>query len=170
MPKWWPFSQNQQKETSVTAENEAFAQAEAALRSQIEQQKAEGVSAQAILHFIESQSQKLEQVEQTSTVKGKLRAFDLLYSELRPRLLENLSTGKSLEMAGQISEACHYYEMAVRDQVSTRFPYEHLRIIYRREGKYEDALRVCQLATQNPFLSEADQAHFRSWAQKLAQA
>ena len=38
----------------------------------------------------------------TAVVKGKLRAFDLLYSELRPRLLQNLTDGKALEMAGEI--------------------------------------------------------------------
>jgi tetratricopeptide (TPR) repeat protein len=167
MPKWWPF---QQKEDSAAVENAAFAQAEADLRAHIKQQQAEGVSAQAILYFIESQSQKLEKEEQTATVKGKLRAFDLLYSEIHPRLMDNLSTGKALEMAGQIAEACQHYEQAMRDQVSTRFPYEHLRVIYRREGKFEEALRVCRLAIENPFLSERDQVHFRQWAEKLAQS
>lgn len=166
MPKWWPF---QKKENSFVAEGEAFAQAEAELRTQIKQQQAEGVSAQAILYFIENQSQALVKAEQTIAVKGKLRAFDLVYSEIRPRVLENLSNGKALEMAGRIEEACQYYEKAVQDQVSTRFPYEHLRVIYRREGKYEDALRVCKLAVQNPFLSERDQTHFQMWAAKLQQ-
>ncbi|WP_420631217.1 hypothetical protein [Candidatus Leptofilum sp.] len=166
MPKWWPF---QKKEESTTLETDAFAQAEAALRTQIKQQQADGVSAQAILYFIENQSQALEKEAQTVAVKGKLRAYDLLYSELRPRVLENLSAGKALEMAGRIEEACQHYEQAVHDQVSTRFPYEHLRVIYRREGKFEDALRICNLAVQNPFLSKRDQAHFQQWAAKLQQ-
>ncbi|WP_420644126.1 hypothetical protein [Candidatus Leptofilum sp.] len=167
MPKWWPF---QKQENNFAKENDAFAQAEAILRSQLKQQQAEGVSAQAILYFIENQSQELEKAEQTTELKGQLRAYDLLYSELRPRILENLSSGKALEMAGRIEEACQHYEQAVRDQVSTRFPYEHLRVIYRREGKFEDALRICNLAVQNPFLSEKDQAHFQQWAAKLKQS
>jgi hypothetical protein len=57
--------------------------------------------------------------------------------------------------------------MAVQDQVSTRFPYEHLRIIYRRNNYLDDALRVCQTAVENPFLSEQDRAHFQNWVEKL---
>lgn len=163
MPKWWPF----QKDDSQVAENEAFETAESALRAQIKEQQAEGVSAQAIVYFIESQSRALEQGEQTAAVKGKLRAYDLLYSELKPRLMDNLSSGKAMEMAGQIEPACQHYEQAVRDQVATRFPYEHLRVIYRREGKLEDTLRICQLAAKNPFLNEKDQAHFLAWANKI---
>jgi tetratricopeptide (TPR) repeat protein len=165
MPKWWPF----QKDDSQAVETAAFKAAESTLRDQIKQQQAEGVSAQAILYFIESQSQALEQTEQTAEIKGKLRAFDLLFSELRPRLLDNLSSGKALEMAGQIEAACQHYEQAIKDQAATRFPYEHLRVIYRREGKLEDALRVCQAAAQNPFLSKSDHAHFHSWEQRLQQ-
>ncbi len=166
MPKWWPFQKN---EDNGAKENEAFAQAEADLRAHIKQQHANGVSAQAVLYFIENQAQALEKEEQTVQVKGKLRAYDLLYSELRPRILDNLSSGKAMEMAGRIEEACQHYEQAIRDQVSTRFPYEHLRVIYRREGNYEDALRVCKLAVQNPFLSDKDQAHFEQWVSKLQQ-
>lgn len=166
MPKWWPF---QKEDNAKQIENEAFQTAESTLRNQIKQQQAEGVSAQAILSILEKQSQALEQAEQTAEVKGQLRAYDLLYSELRPRLLENLSSGKALEMAGQIEPACEFYEQAVKDQVATRFPYEHLRVIYRREGKLAEALRICQLATQNPFLNESDQKHFHSWVEKIQQ-
>jgi hypothetical protein len=72
-------------------------------------------------------------------------------------------------MAGQIEAACHHYEQAVRDQVATRFPYEHLRVIYRREKKIDEAQRVCLLATKNPFLSEKDHAHFHKWFEKFQQ-
>jgi tetratricopeptide (TPR) repeat protein len=168
MPKWWPFQKDStQASNTQAAEDAAFKTAESTLRAQIEQQQAEGVSAQATIYFIETQSQALEKEAQTAVAKGKLRAFDLLYSELRPRLLENLSNGKALEMAGQIEAACQHYEQALKDQVSTRFPYEHLRVIYRREGKLKDALRVCQAALANPFLKEVDLAHFRSWAEKI---
>lgn len=166
MPKWWPFKQ---KENSLEAENAVFAQAEKELRAHIKQQQSEGVSAQAIVYFVEKQSQALEKQEQTIAVKGKLRAFDLVYSEMQPRIMENLSTGKALEMSGQIEAACHYYEKAILDQVATRFPYEHLRVIYRREGKHEEARRVCQLATENPFLKESDIIHFQKWITKLVQ-
>ena len=163
MPKWWPF----QKENSQDVENEAYKTAESTLRAQIKQQQDEGVSGQAIVYFVESQSQALEKGEQTPAIKGQLRAYDLIYGELKPQLMGNLTNGKAAEMAGQIEVACHHYEQAVRDQVATRFPYEHLRVIYRREGKLDDAFRVCKLAIENPFLNERDQTHFKNWKDKL---
>jgi hypothetical protein len=71
-------------------------------------------------------------------------------------------------MAGQLEQAVSHYEMALEDQVSTRFPYEHLRIIYRRNNYFEDALRVCAAAVQNPFLNEKERQHFQTWAERFA--
>jgi hypothetical protein len=70
-------------------------------------------------------------------------------------------------MAGDVAGAIGYYETAVVDQVSSRFPYEHLRVIYRRQEKYEDARRICLAALDNPFLSDQDHEHFRTWAEKF---
>ncbi|MFO7539132.1 MAG: hypothetical protein R6X32_13910 [Chloroflexota bacterium] len=99
--------------------------------------------------------------------KAKLRAYDLLYSDLHQALLYNLSEGKSREMAGDVAGAIGFYETAVTDQVSSRFPYEHLRVIYHRQKNYEDARRICLAALDNPFLSEQDHNHFRTWADKF---
>jgi len=164
MPKWWPFGKNE----SETDAKVIFAEAEAALRQRIKQQIEEGASRQAILKQIEIKAQALELEPQDAEVKAQLRAYDLLYSELRPQLLGNLSTGKAHEMAGRIDEAIVHYERAVQDQVETRFPYEHLRIIYRRQEKYEEGLRICQEAQANPFLSAGDHDHFRLWAERFA--
>lgn len=164
MPKWWPFGRN---EPEIDAET-AFIEAEATLRQQIKQQLEEGTPRQAILKQIETRSQALEQEPQNADVKAQLRAYDLLYSELRPQLLGNLSTGKAHEMAGRIDEAIVHYERAMQDQVETRFPYEHLRVIYRRQEKYEEGLRVCRAAQANPFLDPDDHKHFRLWADRFA--
>ena len=123
-----------------------------------------------ILYTIETESQQLEQAPTTPESSAKLRAYDLLYSEIRPRMMESLNSGRAHEMAGRIPDAIKNYEDAVADQIPMRFPYEHLRVIYRRQEQYADALRVCQLAIANPYLSEKDHQHFQKWEAKFKTA
>ncbi len=163
MAKWWPFKK-QANDNSETL----FREAEAALRQQFAKAMENGTSRQALIHQIETESQQLEQQSPTPQTKAQLRAFDLLYSELRPRMLGNLSNGKAHEMAGQIEQAITAYEAALLDEVPTRFPYEHLRVIYRRQGRFDEALRVCKTAVSNPFLTPKDHAHFQSWVEKFS--
>ncbi len=162
MAKWWPF-----KKKAGDNSEALFREAEAVLRQQFAEAMATGTSRQALIHQIETESQQLEQQSPTPHIKAQLRAFDLLYSELRPRMLGNLSNGKAHEMAGQIDEAIAAYEAAMLDEVPTRFPYEHLRVIYRGQGRFDEALRVCKTAVSNPFLSKKDHAHFQSWVEKF---
>ena len=162
MAKWWPFN----KQASDNSEA-LFREAEAALRQQFAEAMANGTSRQALIHQIETESQQLEQPSPTPHIKAQLRAFDLLYSELRPRMLSNLSNGKAHEMAGQVDAAITAYEAAMLDEVPTRFPYEHLRVIYRRQDRLDEALRVCKTAVSNPYLTPKDHAHFQSWLEKF---
>ena len=169
MPKWWPFTNKEetQEKNTFQAEQDAFHAQETVLQQELAAHVAQGTPRQAIMKAWQAQMEALEQAEQTPQTKGHLRAYDLLYGDLRTELGRNLNTGRALEMSGRVDEAVGYYETAVSDQMSTRFPYEHLRIIYRRREQYDDALRICQAALQNSFLSEQDHAHFQSWADKL---
>lgn len=170
MPKWWPFSKSQPaQESSYRDEEEAYRQAVAELQQQIGSKLQAGTSKQAVLKTVQAEAEALAQVTPTSEAKGRLRALDELYEGLRNELMGNLQNGRALEMAGRVDEAIPYYETAVADQMSTRFPYEHLRIIYRRRGQPADGLRVCETAVANPFLNAADHAHFQKWADRFAQ-
>jgi hypothetical protein len=165
MPKWWPFGRKPAADPEA-----AFRQAEAALRQELAEREAAGISRQALLFDIEERAKVLEETAVAIPDKAQLRAYDLLYSDLRQALLHNLSAGKAREMAGDVAGAIGYYETAVIDQVASRFPYEHLRVIYNRQQQYDDARRICQAALDNPFLSDDDHNHFRTWANRFAQA
>lgn len=165
MPNWWPFGKKEKVDADAL-----FREAEAELRTELAQQQAAGVPRQALLLTLEKEGVALEESPHTPEVKARLRALDLVYSELRPQVLGNLSTGKGHEMAGRVAEAVDCYETAVTDQVATRFPYEHLRIIYNRQSRYDDALRICTAALQNPHLSDSDRAHFQKWADRFGAA
>lgn len=171
MPKWWPFkvSPDTQAKNEYQAEQAAFRAQESALMQELATQTAQGVSRQAILKAWQAQMAALESSpEQSAETKGKLRAYDLVAGDLRAELGRNLNAGRALEMAGQVDEAIKYYETAVGDQMATRFPYEHLRLIYRQRNQLPDALRICQAALQNPFLTPQDHAHFQTWAQRYS--
>lgn len=167
MPKWWPFGK---EKTSVVDEEALFLQHEAVLRRRFDEALANGHPRQQLLFQIEQESSKLEQEAQVPEAKAKLRAYDLLYSEIRPRMMANLTNGKNHEMAGQIEEAVQSFHAAAKDHVPTRFPYEHLRVIYFRQQKLEKARQICKDALQNPYLSDKDHDHFKKWIAKLETA
>lgn len=52
--------------------------------------------------------------------------------------------GIRLENRDKIQEAIQLYEENVREKFDGSHPYERLRIIYRSQKRYEDAIRVCQ--------------------------
>jgi tetratricopeptide (TPR) repeat protein len=164
MSGFWPFGKKKEAQV-VTAE--ALRAAEVDLRQEIEQGLVNGRSRQSLFTQIEQESLALEKQPPTPANKARLYALDTLHAELRGQLMSNLSEGKALEMAGQVDEAVAYYETAVADQIASRFPYEHLRVIYVRRKQYDDARRVCLAALDNPFLDEKAQAHFQTWAERL---
>lgn len=52
--------------------------------------------------------------------------------------------GIDLENAGNVADAVKLYEANVRDGFDGSHPYERLRVIYSREKRFEDAIRVCE--------------------------
>lgn len=167
MPKWWPFQKETKQDTGRQAEDQAYQTAVTALRQRLGSQLLGGQSKQAVLKGLQAQAEALEVAPPSAEAKGQLRAYDQLFSELRRELMQTLQSGRTLEMAGRVDEAVQFYETAVSDQISTRFPYEHLRVIYWRREAYAEVLRICEAAVANPFLSPDDHRHFQSWAERL---
>lgn len=52
------------------------------------------------------------------------------------------------EKARRIAKAVELYEANVTDRIDGSHPYERLRVIYTREGKLEDAIRICEAYIQ----------------------
>ncbi len=164
MTNWWPF--RKKRDPAIDTE-EAFRAADYLLAQEVAGKLVAGVSRQAILHQVETKSNEWEQRRDSEEKKVQLRVLDMMHSRLKNDLLHNLSEGKNHEMAGRVDAAIECYETAVADQVATRFPYEHLRVIYRQRGQVAEALRVCQTAVNNPFLGYKDVEHFQNWVKKL---
>jgi hypothetical protein len=85
---------------------------------------------------------------------------------------------RQAEEAGDLEAAIKLYERNVRDWFDGSFPYERLRVLYNREQRHGDALRVCQafvsmasrlLALGSPREDLArKREHFSGWIDKLA--
>jgi len=58
--------------------------------------------------------------------------------------LERNLRGEELEKLGQMDSAIALYEANVMDGFEGAFPYERLRIIYRKARRFQDAIRVCE--------------------------
>jgi tetratricopeptide (TPR) repeat protein len=74
--------------------------------------------------------------------------------------------GKEYEKAGNIDKAKELYEANVLDRFHGSHPYERLRIIYVREARYADAIRVCE-AYMETFDSQEEKAEYEKKVEKL---
>jgi hypothetical protein len=52
--------------------------------------------------------------------------------------------GQAYEQAGEPERAIPLYEANVTEQFFGTFPYDRLRIIYTRQNRFKDAIRVCE--------------------------
>jgi tetratricopeptide (TPR) repeat protein len=52
------------------------------------------------------------------------------------------------EKAGRVAKAVELYEANVADRFDGSHPYDRLRVIDTRDGKFEDAIRICEAYIQ----------------------
>lgn len=55
-------------------------------------------------------------------------------------------TGKDLEKAGQVDKAAALYEENVKEGFDGNHPYDRLAIIYKKQGRVDDEIRVLEQA------------------------
>jgi tetratricopeptide (TPR) repeat protein len=56
--------------------------------------------------------------------------------------INNLQLAEEEEQKGNIDKAIQYYEDAIKDERADELPYNRLMILYRKEKKYKDELRI----------------------------
>lgn len=84
------------------------------------------------------------------------------YKEIAQR---NLS-GQGLEKAGDINGAIEVYETALDADVDTPFPYRRLAILYRKQKRREDEVRVIKHALKN--IGAGNTKHYQWFSERLA--
>jgi len=65
-------------------------------------------------------------------------------SELSGVMVERNLEGKALEKDGEIDKAIELYEANVADWFIGTHPYQRLRLIYSKQERYSEAIRVCK--------------------------
>ena len=63
--------------------------------------------------------------------------------EITEYLQNNLSNAQKLEKAGEIQNAVELYENCIENGFLGSMPYERLRIIYTKQKRFQNAIRVC---------------------------
>lgn len=66
------------------------------------------------------------------------------YGELSKNLGKDLGKAQLFERKDQINDAIAIYENALMDWFDGSFPYERLRVLYLKQKRYDDAIRVCE--------------------------
>src|ERR1700722_8392335 len=61
-----------------------------------------------------------------------------------PRCVDRNLKGIELEKKGHTAPAVRLYEANIADQFDGSHPYERLRILYARQHRWADAIRVCE--------------------------
>ncbi len=64
-------------------------------------------------------------------------------------LVDRNVNGKQLEKDGRTEDAVELYEANVADCFDGSHPYDRLRIIYSKHGRYSEAIRVCEAYLKN---------------------
>jgi tetratricopeptide (TPR) repeat protein len=68
-----------------------------------------------------------------------------IFSEMANRNI----LGKDLEKSGRVEEAIRIYEENVAEDYDTPFPYERLAILYHKQKKYDNEIRVIELGMKH---------------------
>lgn len=76
--------------------------------------------------------------------------------------------GIQFEKAGETGKAVELYEANIRDRFDGSHPYDRLRVIYSRQDKFEDAVRVCQDYIEHGQDDLVQKAKYRATIEKLA--
>lgn len=60
--------------------------------------------------------------------------------------VERNLTGKELEKSGQVEKAIPLYEENIKEDFEGNHPYDRLAIIYKKQGRIDDEIRVLKQA------------------------
>ncbi len=90
-------------------------------------------------------------------------------NELTLVMVERNVKGLELKKVGQIDEAIKLFEQNVVDKAETNCAYQSLRIIYTKQGKLQEAIRVCEacIALDYKTISETEKNFLRRQIEKL---
>lgn len=98
------------------------------------------------------------------------------YSWMLERNLEPLDFGiarfyeaRDLEREGKTEEAIAIYEFLIQHKIPDDRPFERLRIVYTKQKKYKDAIRICKAALRAPksLVQEGVKKKLAEWIPKL---
>jgi tetratricopeptide (TPR) repeat protein len=95
-----------------------------------------GVARQEICHAL---------IPQDNLPDDEFKSRSQAEHELTIVMVERNVKGIELEKAGKVDEAIKLFEQNVADKAETNCAYQSLRIIYTKQDKLQEAIRVCEI-------------------------
>jgi hypothetical protein len=107
--------------------------------------KAKKASGVPLMDLWKELNKKLGQSGELELMQAYMKAADKIEDIVVSRNLK----GKEYEKECEESKAIRLYESNIKDKFDGSHPYERLRIIYTRQKRYENTIRVCQSYIEN---------------------
>ena len=99
---------------------------------------------------------------------GDLEPGSVGYDLAMELLVSRNNYGIEREKAGDLASAVYVYETSVADHFFGTHPYDRLRIIYTRNGWYDEAVRICNVYLDLPDRPQGQtKPHFEHFRDKL---
>jgi|SRR5438552_8110776 len=97
---------------------------------------------------------------------GEMLAWQELERDIGGTMVNRNLDGQAAEEANARDRAVELYEANVADRFDGSHPYERLRIIYARERRYRDAIRICETYLRHVAVDPKLCESYRKWIRK----
>lgn len=114
------------------------------LGQRAQEQIARGVPRQAIYNELIAKSRAILGDPDSPTPHLDANAYQSVADEVLHQMMDRNQQAAQCESQGCIEQAAALYEANLADRFEGMRPYERLRLIYTRQKRYADAIRVCQ--------------------------
>ena len=101
----------------------------------------------AVERQVDSARQLAYGMNKWESIERRVKIIDnpLLSKEENEAVERNLR-GRELERQDNITDAIELYEINIANEFEGNFPYDRLRVIYSKQGRYGDVIRVLRKA------------------------
>ena len=93
-------------------------------------------------------NKEIDRLLEKGDIGSKYMALRKESQRIESIIVDRNLKGKELEKQDKIEEAIALYELNVNDEVDTPFPYDRLAVIYRKQKRFDNEVKVLEKAVK----------------------
>jgi len=93
-------------------------------------------------------NKEMDRLLEKGDIGSKFMALRKESQRIESTMVDRNLKGKELEKQGKIEEAITLYELNVSDEVDTPAPYNRLAVIYRKQKRFDDEVKILDKAVK----------------------